>query len=212
MDYENIFNYLNLLNANQEEDKTFYDEIYNFENEGFIPAVRFDVALFLNFISTLKKPKNILEIGFGSGISALFIKKDLNDFENFITLEKDEKRYLRGKSLLNKFNINNIDLTHENSFEFFKNNLVKFDLIFLDAEKTKYDQYILPIKSSLQDGGILITDNVIFNGRVVDKNVEKKYIKGTASIKNYNQMISCDKDFKTIFLNIGDGLSLSIKK
>lgn len=212
MDYEKIFNYINKLNTTDLKEKEYYDEIVNFENEHFIPAVRTDVAFFLNLITLILKPKKILEIGFGSGVSSIFIGKDLSNIDKFISLEKDENRYNRGKRLLEKFNISFIDLQLKDSFDFFKENNEKFDLIFLDAEKTKYHEYIYYIKNNLPAGGILITDNIIFSGRVVEDNVEKKYVKGTNSIREFNEMISKDNDFKTLFFDTGDGISISMKR
>ncbi|HPO49113.1 MAG TPA: class I SAM-dependent methyltransferase [Spirochaetota bacterium] len=212
MDYEKIVDYLSVLNSNNKEDRIFYDDILDFKNVHFIPAVRFDVAIFLNLISNIAKPKKILEIGFGSGVSSVFIGKDLKNIERFVSLEKDENRYNRGLELFENFNIDYIDLQFKNSFDFFEDNNEKFDYIFLDAEKTKYDVYIPLIKDALNKGGVLIGDNIIFSGRVVEGNPEKKYVKGVSSIKKYNLELSSDGDFKTLFLNIGDGISLSLKK
>ncbi len=207
-----IKEYITNLNSNQKDDTIFYEDIYNFKKDRFIPAVRFDVALFLKIITAVKSPKNILEIGFGSGVSALFISNGFKDYENFISLEVDKKRYDRGVELLNHYSVKDIQLKNENSFDFFVTNKLEFDMVFLDAEKSKYCDYIQPIKKILKKGGVLIGDNTIFGGRVVSENIQKRYVKGTNSIKNYNTHLSLDNEFTTLFLDIGDGLSLSIKK
>ena len=212
MNHDKIFEYLNILNSDKTNERKIYDDIINFQNTHFIPAVRFDVAVFLNLISTIKKSKKILEIGFGSGVSSVFIGKDLKNLDLFVSLEKDENRFKRGLELFKHFKIDYINLQFQNSFDFFNINRDKFDLIFLDAEKTKYDEYIPFLKNILNDDGIIIGDNIIFGGRVIEENLEKKYVKGTESIKKYNKNLSSDIDLKTIFLNIGDGISLSVKQ
>ncbi|OHD08790.1 MAG: hypothetical protein A2086_03135 [Spirochaetes bacterium GWD1_27_9] len=211
MDYEKIFFYLQNLNENTQL-KTFYDEVVGFENIYFIPAIRFDVALFLNLISFLKQPKNVLEIGFGSGVSALFIQKDLISQEIFITLERDKKRYERGTRLLKKLENSTLNLLNLDAFDFFKQNNNQFDLVFIDAVKKDYIDYFKIIKDRLNPNGIIICDNIFFNGKIIEENLPEKYEKGVALLKEFNQTLSNDKSFFTQFLPIGDGISISIKK
>jgi predicted O-methyltransferase YrrM len=213
MDYNKSFSYINSLNFNKDSELIlFYDEIINFDNEHFIPAISFDTALFLNWFCNIVKPKNILEIGFGSGASSLFIHKNLNNIKNFISLEKDKNRYNRGLNLLSKFNITNINIIHQDAFKFLENNDLNFDLIFLDAMKKDYCDYLPLLKKILNKDGVLIADNLLFNGKVIDADLENKYLNGVNFIKKFTKMIIEDGDFDTLFLNIGDGISVSHKK
>jgi len=190
---------------------SYYDEIINFKNESYIPAVRLDTALFLKWIVSLYKPKNILEIGFGSGVSTVFIHNGFKNYENLISLERDTYRYERGLLLLKKYKYSTIKLLKIDAFNFFEENNIKFDFIFLDAVKREYYLYIEPVKKILNIGGILITDNILFNGKVFEENIDKKYINGVKYLKLFNHNIFNDKKLNTIFLMIGDGLSLSIR-
>lgn len=209
MNFEKISEYLLELNNNQEL-KEYYNDIINFEPGSFIPAVRFDAAIALNLFSRLKNPVNVLEIGFGSGASGLFINKNINP-ELFISLEKDIYRYNRGVKLLSKFK-SNITLLNEDAFVYLDKSNAIFDFVFLDSVKSEYINYINPIKKSLNQGGLLVTDNIIFSGRVVEENVEKKYQNGVKYLKLFNKTLSLDNDFITLFISTGDGLSISIKK
>ena len=212
MDYNKIFSYINCLNSNNSKLKDYYNEIINFQKEHFIPAVTLETAIFLNWITNLLQPKNILEIGFGSGISSLFINMGLKKINNFISLEKDNNRYQRGINLLKKFKNNSIKLKKIDAFEFFEQNNHKFNFIFLDAVKREYYKYILPIKSILNPNGILICDNILFGGKVVNQKIDKKYQDGVKYMQLFNKMISEDESLHTFFLTNQDGLSLSIKK
>lgn len=209
---EKIYEYLSELNLNNKDLKNYYNEITNFQKVHFIPAVSFDVALFLHAIISIIKPKRVLEIGFGSGVSSLFMQKGYTNIETFISLEKDENRYNRGLKLLDKYKIKNITLKNMDAFIYLKSMAPKFDLIFLDAVKREYYQYISPIKYVIKDHGFLIADNILFNGKVVESKIDKKYQNGIKFLKLFNKMISEDNTFDTMFFPIGDGISFSIKK
>jgi predicted O-methyltransferase YrrM len=210
---EDLTDYFFSLNIADKSLINLYEKIKNYDNKHFIPAVSLEVAFFLNWITFLKKPKKVLEIGFGSGTSSIFIHKGFPDITDFITLEKDNNRFIRGMELLKKERINKkINLIKIDAFEFLQNNEDSFDLIFLDAVKREYLNYLDLLKKILNSDGILICDNILFNGRVVQDKPEKKYLPGVSLLKKFNEKLSDDKKMKTFFLNIGDGLSLSVKK
>lgn len=212
MDLEKVFSYLDLLNNNNDELLKKFNEIIEFERTHFIPAVRFEMALFLRFICGILQPVKILEIGFGAGASALFMDDQLKRNTLFITLERDINRCNRGQALLKHFGKSNINLLHKNAFDFLAENDEKFDLIFLDGVKREYINYIEPLKKAVTDKGIIICDNILFNGKVVESALEKRYKKGVELLKRFNNMIGKDPELETMFLNIGDGISLSYKK
>lgn len=212
MDLEKVFSYLDLLNNNNEKLLKYFNEIIEFEKTHFIPAVRFEMALFLRFICGILQPDKILEIGFGAGASALFMDEQLKRNSLFITLERDINRCNRGQALLKHFKKSRINLLHRNAFDFLEDNNEKFDLIFLDGVKREYINYIEPLKNSVTDKGIIICDNILFNGKVVESNLEKRYKNGVELLKKFNKVISSDPELETMFLNIGDGISLSYKK
>lgn len=211
MNYKNVFSFFTSLNTHNKNQKNFYKEINDFQNVHFIPAVSLEVANFLKWISFLKKPKTILEIGFGSGTSSIFIHNGYNKYKKFFTLERDKNRYNRGKELFKYLNINSINLMHFNSFDFFRTNKIKFDLIFLDGIKREYYLHIEPVRKILNKNGIFICDNVLFGGKILEKKVENKYKKGVKYINLFIKILLNDLSFNTYFLPIGDGISVSIK-
>lgn len=212
MDLEKVFSYLDLLNNNNDELLKYFNDILEFERTHFIPAVRFEMALFLRFICGILQPEKILEIGFGAGASTLFMDDQLKRNRLFITLERDINRSNRGQSLLKHFNKGHINLLHKNAFDFLEESNEKFDLIFLDGVKREYINYIKPLKKAVSDRGIIICDNILFNGKVVEGELERRYKNGVELLRKFNSMITKDPELETMFLNIGDGISLSYKK
>lgn len=207
-----INEYLNSLNLNNKPLSELFDKIKNFQNKHFIPLVSFEVASFLYMISSLQKPLNVLEIGFGSGASGIFILKGFPETKRFISLEKDKNRFERGLELLKNLKLENkIELIKADAFEYLIKNEETFDFIFLDAVKREYRDYLEPLKKILNYSGVLICDNILFNSRVVQEKPEKKYESGVKNLKQFNNELAEDIIFNTLFLNIGDGLSISIK-
>ena len=207
-----ILNYINSLNRTDPEYQKFYEEIIRFQDEHYIPAVSLEVALFLKWISGLVKPKNILEIGFGSGASACFINSDLAGTSNFISLERDNNRFTRGMKLLERLQVKNIRLLKIDAFKFFETNQLNFDFIFLDSVKSEYHLYIEPVKKILKSNGLLVCDNILMKNKVIEEKIDKKYEKAVKNIDLFNKSLINDEEFNTIFLPIGDGISVSIKK
>lgn len=208
------YEYLDTLNK-ENQFYNLYKDLLEFENIYFIPAITFDTALFLYNIVFLKKPTTILEIGFGAGVSTVFIKKSLIDNKiiqkYFISIERDKNRFNRGKRLLEKYNFSDIKLLNIDAFNFFEINIETFDFIFLDAVKREYILYLDKLKNRLKKDAILICDNILFKYNVVKDNLEKKYRDATKLLKEFNLTIAKEKELKTSFYNIGDGISLSIK-
>lgn len=215
-DYVKLFSYLDDLNlcANTELANK-YKEIIEYRFEHFIPAVRFDSALFLYQLSLIKQPQNILEIGFGSGVSTYFINKPLAASPKvFITLEKDESRYKRGIDVLKAFDMENVTLLNEDAFEYLKNCREKFDYIFLDAGKKDYLAYLPIIDNLMSQGGFLICDNTFFNGKVAlnEEDLTKSYAKSVPLLKEFNTNLAKSSLYNTSYFWIGDGMSLSVRK
>ncbi len=210
---EKVIEYILKLNENQSKSKDKYDFILNYDPIGFIPAVRYEVALLLNIVASIKKPKNILELGFGSGASGIFIKDGCYDNSNMISLERDKNRADRGSELLKTLNISNFNILNEDASIFFEKNDQKFDFIFLDSAKNEYLKLLPIIKDTLVKDGILIVDNTLFGNRVIEEleNIDKKYKNIVSTLKEFNYILSNDKELKTLFLTTGDGVSISIK-
>jgi predicted O-methyltransferase YrrM len=162
----------------------------------------------LSLLSKLIHPKIILEIGTYTGYSALCLAEGLRKEGKLITIDKNEeledftKKYFQ-KSIYK----NNIQQIIGNAVEVISTLNNTFDLVFIDADKTNYSTYFDLVIDKMNTGGIIISDNVLWSGKVVEKLNPKD--KDTKAIISYNKKLIEDKRVETIMLPIRDGLTVS---
>lgn len=164
----------------------------------------------LSLISKIKQPKKILEIGTFTGYATLCLAEGLGTSGKIFTIDKNEELIkIQNKYFLkSKYHKNIIQYTGD-ALEIIPKINSKFDLIFLDADKENYNKYLEIIIPKLNKKGILISDNVLWHGKVLsDKNNQDKV---TKRIDTFNKNLVENKNFQTFMLPIRDGLSISIK-
>lgn len=164
----------------------------------------------LSLISKIKQPKKILEIGTFTGYATLCLAEGLETSGKIFTIDKNEELIkIQNKYFLkSKYHKNIIQYTGD-ALEIIPKINSKFDLIFLDADKENYNKYLEIIIPKLNKKGILISDNVLWHGKVLsDKNNQDKV---TKRIDTFNKNLVKNKNFQTFMLPIRDGLSISIK-
>ena len=164
----------------------------------------------LSLISKIKQPKNILEIGTFTGYATLCLAEGLKTSGKIYTIDKNEELIkIQNKYFSkSKYHKNIIQYTGD-ALEIIPKINSKFDLIFLDADKESYNKYLEIIIPKLNKKGILISDNVLWHGKVLsDKKNQDKVTKG---IDTFNKDLVENKNFQTFMLPIRDGLSISIK-
>ena len=165
---------------------------------------------FLSIISKIIKPKNVLEIGTYSGYTTLCIAGGLTTNGIIHTIDKNEElleiqnRYFKKSRYRNQI----IQYTG-NALEIIPQFKENFDMIFLDADKENYSNYLDIIKPMLNKGGVLLTDNVLWHGKVL-KNSEIQD-ETTKLINKFNKKLALDSSFETVILPLRDGISFSIK-
>ena len=166
----------------------------------------------LHLIIKLYNPKKILEIGTFTGLSALTMGLAMNNDSNLIAIDKNKQTSEIAKNFFDRANLENrINLLVKKASdaleEFLKNKDV-FDLVFIDADKENYINYFEKSLKMLKKSGIIITDNVLWYGDVIDKNKNDKL---TIKIREFNSHIDKDNRVENIILPIGDGLSICRK-
>ena len=169
---------------------------------------------FLQLITQIINPKNVLEIGTYTGYSAICMAMGLGEKSVLHTIEIDEE--LKDGILENfeKAGVSSkIQLHIGNGLEIIPELLKDndFDLIFMDADKENYCAYFLLLKDQLKSGAIIITDNVLWNGKILDEE-ELKNDPSTAAIHQFNEMLSADPSFEKVVLPIRDGISIARKR
>lgn len=165
----------------------------------------------LSILSKIVNPKTILELGTYTGYSAICLAEGLKENGELHTLDINEEL----QSIQNKyFELsgfrNNIHQHLGEALEILPNLDMKFDLIFMDADKPNYPAYFNLIIEKLNPGGILLTDNVLWSGKVVEP--LKMDDESTRALLEYNTLVATDSRLETVMLPIRDGLSLSRRK
>ncbi|MHA6252166.1 O-methyltransferase [Oceanobacillus sp. CAU 1775] len=189
-------------------------EAYAIENN--VPIMSsVSIDYMLNLIK-IHKPKNILEIGTAIGYSALRMS-EANPNANITTIEKDEIRYNEAISNITKQNKEKQITVHLGDALEVMDQLtiddVTFDFIFIDAAKGKYQDFFELAHPLLCKGGIIVTDNVLFRGYVLQPELAPKRLRNMVKkIRNYNKSVSLHPEYITSIIPLGDGVMISYKK
>ena len=165
----------------------------------------------LSLISKIKQPKLILEIGTFTGYSTLCLAEGMSNDGFIHTIDINEELYDFQRKYFNRSKYGDRIIQHVgNALEILDSINLKFDLIFLDADKENYTRYLEKIVNKLNVKGVLITDNVLWSGKVVASISDDDL--STKEIDNFNKILNQRDDMETILLPLRDGISLSIKK
>ena len=162
---------------------------------------------FLHLIIKTSNIKNVLEIGTFTGLSALSISLALPDDGKLIALDKNEETNKVALSFFKKANQDHKIETKIKpaleSLDELKN--IKFDMVFIDADKMNYKKYYERSLKLVNKGGLIIIDNVLWHGEVADKDNLDKY---TVNIREFNSHVSNDKRVEQIIVPLGDGMTV----
>jgi len=165
---------------------------------------------FLHLIIKISNIKKILEIGTFTGLSTLSMALALSDDGKIIALDKNEETNKVAIDFFKKANqdhkIKTLIKPALESLDEIKNE--KFDLVFIDADKMNYQKYYEISLDLLNKEGLVIIDNVLWHGEVVNKDINDKY---TKSIRDLNHFISKDKRIEKVMVPFGDGMTVCRK-
>jgi len=162
----------------------------------------------LSMISKLIQPKNILEIGTYTGYSALCMAEGMRAEGVLHTIDKNEELYDLQRKYFDKSEFGSQIKQHiGNALEIIPSIEDKFDLVFIDADKANYSNYFNLIIDKMNPGGVILSDNVLWSGKVIEKLNPKDV--DTAALLEYNKLMNEDDRIETVLLPIRDGLTLS---
>lgn len=187
-------------------------EILSYADENMIPVLLPETAALLRQVVMLVNPQKALEIGTAIGYSGHIILGESDC--RLYTIEADEKLL----AIANEFFAKSGYKDRVTAFLGDANEIVplfsgNFDFIFLDGPKTRYIQYLPYLKRMLNEGGVMLCDNVLFNGMVSgESEISKKKATIVNALDLFLRTIASDDDFITSVLPVGDGVSLSIKR
>jgi len=196
------------LNSGILHDMEKHAEEYN------VPIIHPEVAQMIKVILEMKKPKKILELGTAIGYSSIFMAKNQPECEKIITIERSEKMIVKAKKNIALAGLENIiEIKEGNVQEILPDLNEYFDVIFIDAAKSKYLEFLPYCLERLNDKGLIISDNVLFKGMIAtDMLVPKRQRTIVRNMRLYLSEISNSKELETTIIPIGDGVALSYKR
>ena len=179
-----------------------------------LPLVFPDTGALLHAVALANGAKRILEIGTAIGYSTLWLGTALPAGGTLISMEMDAARAARARDHFAAAGLGDrISVMVGDATRFLHKVAGPFDMIFQDSDKQLYEPMLDRLVELLRPGGVLLTDNVLWDGEVVPGFVAqpKKKPQDTVAIAAYNQRLAGDPRLSTTFLQVGDGVSLSIK-
>ncbi len=179
-----------------------------------VPVIRRETGSLLRFLLTAKRPSSILEVGTAVGYSALLMSEYMPPDGHITTIENYEKRFRAARENMEKAGRSGrITLLFGDAREVLGSLEGPFDFIFMDAAKGQYIHYLPMVMRLLASGGLLVSDNVLQEGAVLESRyaVERRDRTIHARMREYLYELTHHPALETIVLPIGDGVTVSVK-
>lgn len=181
----------------------------------FVPIVRKEMQSFLKFLLTMTKPMKILEVGTAVGFSSILMAEYAPEGCQITTIENYEKRIpIAKENFVRAGKQEQITLLEGDAMEILPTLTDSYDLIFMDAAKGQYINFMPEIMRLLKDGGVLISDNVLQEGEIIESHyiVERRNRTIYKRMREYIYELTHREDLVTTILPVGDGITVSVKK
>jgi caffeoyl-CoA O-methyltransferase len=163
----------------------------------------------LSLLSKMLRPVNVLEIGTFTGYSALCLAEGLAEGGKVYTIEAEEEFEERiRKNIASAGKSDAIELIIGQALNVIPQLSVTFDMVFIDADKLNYLRYYKEVIDKVRVGGVILTDNVLWSGKVLD---ETKNDATTQSLREFNDYLARDNRTEKVLLPVRDGLFLTLK-
>lgn len=192
----------------------FLDEIERYAKETDVPIIRKSMQSLLKFLLAYEKPKSILEVGTAIGFSSLLMSEYAPADCHITTIEKYEKRIPIAKENFKRAGKDdNITLLEGDAAEILKKLDGPYDMIFMDAAKGQYINFLPDILRLLPEGGLLISDNVLQDGDIIESRfaVARRNRTIHSRMREYIYELKHNPALETCILPVGDGVTLSTK-
>ena len=180
-----------------------------------VPIIRKEMGNLLKVLLQLVQPERILEVGTAVGYSSILMSENMPHNCTITTIENYDKRIPVAKNDFKRAGKEDvITLIEGDALEVLKTLDGPYDFIFMDAAKGQYINYLPDIKRVLRKGGLLISDNILQEGEIVESRyaVTRRNRTIHARIREYVYELTHSEDFVTSIVPIGDGITLSVKQ
>ncbi|MCI5603882.1 MAG: O-methyltransferase [Lachnospiraceae bacterium] len=209
---ERIVSYIHSLERSNGE---VCDEIEEFAHQTNVPIIRKEMESFLRVLIEIKKPKRILELGTAIGYSAILMANSMPEDCRITTIENYDKRIPIAKENFKRAGVEDkVELLEGDALKILQKLNVPYDFVFMDAAKAQYPVYLKEIMRLLPVGGILVADNVLQDGELVESRyaVERRNRTIHSRMREYLYEVKNMKELETTIIPIGDGITLSVRK
>lgn len=185
-------------------------EMEDYASEHNIPIVGPAVARVLEQLALSINAKTVFELGSAIGYSTIWWARAVGEKGRVIYTDGDSKNADRARGYFARAGVSNrITLHTGDALEVLSEQKTEFDIIFNDVDKEDYPRVLRLVAPRLRKGGLFITDNVLWSGRVAEKNPKEAT---TKAILEFNRNLYDSTDFHTTILPIRDGLAVALKK
>ncbi len=202
------------INSMDKGNEPFLEEVYKEAVSSFVPVIRRETQSFLKTVIKIKRPSRILEVGTAIGFSAMLMAQNSGNDCRITTIENYAKRIPIARENFRKYGFaDRIELLEGDAAELLKTLYEPFDLIFMDAAKGQYISFLPDVKRLMKKGGILISDNVMQGGDVLESHyiVERRDRTIHKRMREYLYALKHDEQLETSIIPLGDGVALSVK-
>ncbi|NLW25551.1 MAG: O-methyltransferase [Clostridia bacterium] len=204
----------NFLKSLLPERDLLLTEMEKYAQENHVSIVEPEVGQLLSLLIKITRPKNVLEIGTAIGYSTIWMARALEIGSQITTIELLPGRYKQALKNFQKAGLHDkIKSINGDAREILPNLQENYDFIFLDAAKGQYPEFFKLTPQILKPGGLLVFDNVLINGWVIDlKFPERRKKTMVYRMRNFLEELKNNKDYLTSIIPLGDGVLLCWKK
>jgi predicted O-methyltransferase YrrM len=206
--------YTTYLNSLYPEISPVLDEIRKEARENFVPIIRDETINLLVTLIKMNEPKKILEVGAAVGFSASLMAEAAGADATITTIENYEPRIpIANANFKRAGKDGQITLLEGDAMEILPTLEGPYDFIFMDAAKGQYINFWPEVKRLIKDGGVIVTDNVLQDGDIIESRyaVTRRNRTIHKRMRDYLYELTHDSDFTTTILPLGDGVSISLK-
>lgn len=203
------------INSLENGDSPFLRTVAKEARDSFVPIVRKETASLLKTLVELKQPRQILEVGTAVGYSALLMAEHMPKDSHITTIEKYEKRIPVARENFRRAGMESrITLLEGDAAEVLQGLTGTYDFIFMDAAKGQYIHFLPEILRLLPVNGLLISDNVLQDGDLIESRfaVTRRNRTIHARMREYLYELKHRDDLQTAIIPIGDGVTVSVKR
>ena len=208
---ERMVSFINSLDSGNPD---YLNELEEYARATDVPIVRTEMQSFLRFLMRMKRPMKILEVGTAIGFSALLMSEYAPEGCHITTIEKYEKRIPLAKENFEKAGkAHLITLLEGDALEILPNLAEQYDFIFMDAAKGQYINFLPDILRLLAPNGLLVSDNVLQDGDVLESRfaVTRRNRTIHGRMREYLYTLKHMEELTTAILPLGDGVAVSTK-